>query len=95
MLVQPEQSRDSRTFYDFPSLKQATSGLTQIFENILRQCNPGKQELSYTMADLHRYIESVPDLSMLVFDPKTAQYRPLTKQMIKGLLQDLVKDTRR
>ena len=81
------------------------------------------------MADLHRYIDSLPvgiddddddddkfgrsvalayvflsslalrapllvvvrqDLSLLVFDSSSSQYQPLTKQAIKGLLQDFV-----
>lgn len=90
LLMQPEQARQSRTFYDFSTLRLALTGLTEIFQEILRRFNPGKKELSYTMADLHRYIDSVPDLSMLVYDAGTRQYQPLTKQAVKGLLQDLV-----
>lgn len=90
LLFQQEKSPISRTFYDFPSLKAAASGLTQIFENQLREYNPGKRELAYTMADLYQYIDRVPDLSMLVFDPKTSQYRPLTKSMVKDVLLDFV-----
>ena len=90
LLFQQESTPASRTFYDFPTLKAAASGLTQIFENQLRDCNPGKRELAYTMADLYQYIDRVPDLSMLVFDPQTNQYRPLTKSMVKDVLLDFV-----
>ena len=124
LLIQPDQQRQSRTFYDFSTLRLAVSGLTEIFQDILRKFNPGKKELSYTMADLHRYIDSLPvgiddnkfgrsvgrspayafslalratlsvvvrqDLSLLVFDSSSGQYQPLTKQAIKGLLQDFV-----
>ena len=123
LLIQPDQQPQSRTFYDFSTLRLAVSGLTEIFQDILRKFNPGKKELSYTMADLHRYIDSLPvgiddkfgrsvarsrayafslalratlsvvvrqDLSLLVFDSSSGQYQPLTKQAIKGLLQDFV-----
>ena len=129
LLIQPDQPRQSRTFYDFSTLRLAVSGLTEIFQDILRKFNPGKKELSYTMADLHRYIDSLPvgidddddnddkfgrsvalayvflsslalrapllavvrqDLSLLVFDSSSSQYQPLTKQAIKGLVQDFV-----
>jgi len=60
LLIQPDQQRQSRTFYDFSTLRLAVSGLTEIFQDILRKFNPGKKELSYTMADLHRYIDSLP-----------------------------------
>ena len=95
LLLQPNENRQSRTFYDFTTVKAAVSGLTEIFQEILRKLNPGKKELADTMADIHRYVDSVPDLSMLVFDARTSQYQPLTKQMIKGLLQDLVNSGQR
>jgi hypothetical protein len=90
LLFQQESSPISRTFYDFPTLKGAAAGLTQIFENQLRDCNPGRKELSYNMADLYQYIDRVPDLSMLVFDPQTKQYKPLSKSMVKDVLLEFV-----
>ncbi len=90
LLFQQDQAPSSRTFYDFASLKTAAGGLTQIFENQLREFNPDRKELTYNMADLYEYIDRVPDLSMLVFDPYTKQYRPFTKAMIKDVLLEFV-----
>ena len=42
--------------------------------------------LTYSAADLHKYIDDLADLSVLVLDPQTKQYAPHGKEYIKNAI---------
>lgn len=44
----------------------------------------------YSVADLHQYVDSMADVSLLVADPQTKQYAPRGKDFLKSqILQRL------
>jgi Enhancer of rudimentary len=88
LLVQTVADKYSRTFYDFPTLNGALAGICDLFENRLRELNraSGLVELRYDIADLFRFIDSLPDLSILILDPSSRQYTPYGKNFIKNHL---------
>eukprot|EP00890_Picochlorum_soloecismus_P000440 jgi/Picsp_1/1397/NSC_04876-R1_enhancer of rudimentary len=94
VLLQPEKDKLSRTFYDFPTLNDALAGIAQIFENKLREVNPGRRELTYDLANLYQYIDHLPDLSILVFDTKAKKYTPHGKTNLKNFLLKFVTTNR-
>ena len=49
------------------------------------------RNITYDINDLYSYIDSMPDLSCLVFDPATGQYAPFTKEWIKKRVYVLLK----
>jgi hypothetical protein len=57
-----------------------------MYEKELRKLNPAIAQLSYTVADLHVYVDSMHDMSMLIADPQTKQYAPKGKDFIKSQL---------
>ncbi|KAG7670191.1 hypothetical protein Ndes2526A_g06524 [Nannochloris sp. 'desiccata'] len=88
VLVQPTIDKYTRTFYDFGTLSEALAGICDLFENRLRELNrsSGLVELRYEVADLFRFVDSLPDLSMLILDPNSRQYKPFGKNFIKNQL---------
>jgi hypothetical protein len=88
VLAQPTADKYSRTFYDFSNLQEALAGCCDLYENTLRDLNrsSGLIELKYEISDLFRFVDSLPDLSMLVLDPKSRQYVPFGKNFIKNQL---------
>lgn len=88
VLVQTDADKYSRTFYDFGTLHEALAGICDLFENRLRELNrsSGLLELCYEVADLFRFVDSLPDLSILILDPKSRQYTPFGKNFIKNQL---------
>lgn len=54
-----------------------------MYEQKLRELNPNVPNLTYDIADLYAYIDRLPDLSALVFDPAMQAYVPYGKEWIK------------
>ncbi|KAL1521787.1 hypothetical protein AB1Y20_021440 [Prymnesium parvum] len=91
LLQQPTSAAASRTWNDFDSTPKALDFFTNGYERELRKLNPGSAQLTYTVADLHVYVDSLHDLSILVADPQTKQYAPKGKEFIKQQLMDRIK----
>jgi len=83
MLMQGSANKQSRTWSDFNSLNAAVDSFVNHYEAQLRGLNPKATQISYSAQDLHQYIDSLTDLSVLMADPKTKQYMPRGKQFVK------------
>ena len=69
---------------------QALENIISTFEKELRKLNPGTAQLTYSVADLHTYVDSLSDISLMTLDPQTKQYAPKGKDYVKTqLLQKL------
>jgi hypothetical protein len=60
------------------------AGICQYFEEKLKRENPHTKKITYDIADLFAFIDSLADLATLTFDNKLAAYVPHNKQWIKG-----------
>jgi hypothetical protein len=60
------------------------AGICQYFEEKLKRENPHTKKITYDIADLFAFIDSLADLATLTFDHKLAAYVPHNKQWIKG-----------
>ena len=83
MLMQGSADKRTRTWSDFESVNAAVDNFVNHYEAQLRSLNPNAAQISYSAQDLHQYIDSMSDLSMLLADPKTKQYMPRGKQFVK------------
>ena len=57
----------------------------------LRNLNPGIGSLTYSVADLQQYVDSMHDVSLMVVDPQTKQYSPKGKAFLKQQLMQRLK----
>jgi len=90
LLQQPTAANGSRTWADFASVTEALDFFVNGYEAQLRRLNPATKALTYSVADLHLYVDSMADVSLLVADPQTKQYAPRGKDFLKSqLLQRL------
>ena len=46
-------------------------GVCQLYEQSLKTMNPGLRSTTYDVQDLFSFVDSVSDLSCLVFNPKS------------------------
>lgn len=69
ILVQPTPSKASRTFSDYESVVKALDGVCAMFEKRLKELNPQMRQITYDINDLYRYLDTLHDLSALVFAP--------------------------
>lgn len=83
LLMQQELDRRTRTYHDYETLTQCLDGICRIFEAELRRLNPTIPTLTYDVSDLQRWIESLPDMSMLVYSVGINAYLPHDKEWIK------------
>ena len=67
------------------------AGVCQEFEKQLKQLNPHMPSLTYNINDLYTFIDSVPDLSCLVYEANVGGYMPYDKSWIKKKVYMLLK----
>lgn len=70
---------------------EAVDSFISSYEAKLRSLNPAQKQLSYTVADVHKYIDGMHDMSMMVFDPQTTQYAPRGKPFLKSQIMNRLK----
>ncbi|KAL2629255.1 hypothetical protein R1flu_013941 [Riccia fluitans] len=83
ILMQPITSRATRTFMDFETVPAAMDGICGIYEKKLKELNPNVHNITYDISDLYKFIDSLTDMSALVFDPSINAYIPYDRQWIK------------
>merc|ERR1712168_22044 len=83
LLIQPTRKLESRTYGDFESLNEALEGVCKIYEEHLKRENPHQPAITYDISQLFDYIDTLTDLSVLVFDKENAGYSPYNKDWIK------------
>lgn len=83
LLVQPTQSKKSRTFDDYETVNAAMDGVCRLFEQKLKERFPNRRNITYDINDLFGFIDELADLSCLVFNPQVRAYSPYGKDWIK------------
>ncbi|GAB4821677.1 hypothetical protein N2152v2_008723 [Parachlorella kessleri] len=83
LLMQTGPDKRSRTFMDYETVTLAMDGLCSTFERKLKELNPNLRSITYDIGDLYSYIDQMPDLSALVFDPQLAAYIPYGKDWLE------------
>ncbi len=66
LLIQFTPDDNSRTYLDYDDIGKCVDGLCQLYEQKLKIQNPGKTEVSYDVAELFQYLDSLKDLGALV-----------------------------
>ena len=66
LLLQFTPDDNSRTFLDFEDIGRCVDGLCQLYEQKLKIQNDGKTEVSYDVAELFQYLDTLKDLGALV-----------------------------
>ena len=57
----------TRTFSDYETVPAAMDGVCGMFEKRLKALNPSMRQITYDINDLFTFIDSLPDLSALVY----------------------------
>ncbi|EKX33120.1 hypothetical protein GUITHDRAFT_90822 [Guillardia theta CCMP2712] len=82
VLLQETASKSTRTFSDFESVSEAMNGICQLYEQRLKQMNPGMRNITYDISELYAFIDQLGDLCCLVYNGYGA-YEPHNKQWVK------------
>ncbi|KAF7496573.1 Enhancer of rudimentary -like protein [Sarcoptes scabiei] len=82
VLFQPGKL-ETRTYWDFESLNDALEYICHIYETHLKQDNPGLLTITYDVSQLFDYLDSLTDLSCMVFQRADNMYAPFPREWIK------------
>jgi hypothetical protein len=66
-------------------------GVCRLFETQLKENNPNARNITYDVKDLFLFIDSLPDLGILVFQKNIQTYAPHDKDWIKRKVLDHLK----
>lgn len=91
LLKQETAASSSKTWADYGSVNEAVDGFIAAYEAKLRNLNPGQKTLTYSVADLQQYVDSMHDVSLMVSDANTKQYAPRGKAFLKSQLMTRLK----
>uniref|UniRef100_A0A7S1ET64 Enhancer of rudimentary homolog n=1 Tax=Timspurckia oligopyrenoides TaxID=708627 RepID=A0A7S1ET64_9RHOD len=76
---------ESRVYFEYASLNELVEGLCSIYESS-RQSHK-KTRLNYSLGELIRYFESIPEVGVLVYNSRTKSYDPHNKAWILDFVQ--------
>ncbi|XP_063721625.1 enhancer of rudimentary homolog [Symsagittifera roscoffensis] len=91
LLVQPLKRPESKTFADYESVQEALEGICKMFEEHLKRTHPEEPTITYDIAELFEFIDSLPDLCCLVMVKGQGVYRPHPKEWIKNQTYEQLK----
>ena len=95
-LIQKTEFLDSRTFTDHESPAAAINNLVVVFEEYWRNKNQGKRGLTFESKNILEFLDSLHDLSFLIYDKRIKAYAPRDRTWVKNALhQQLIRDARR
>ncbi|EAL70175.1 enhancer of rudimentary family protein [Dictyostelium discoideum AX4] len=83
VLLQTTMGKSSRTFMDYESVNQAIEGICNMYEQRLKQERPNQKNITYDISQLFKFIDSLADLSCLVYTSHINAYTPYNKEWIK------------
>jgi len=66
-------------------------GICKVFEEHLKKQNPSLPSITYDISELFQFIDQITDLSCLVLQKQTGQYKPHNKEWIKQEIFQLLR----
>lgn len=82
----------SRQWSDYENPAEAMDGVCQMYEHRLKQLNPNRRKITYDISELFKFVDTLPDLSALVFNDQVNSYLPHNKEWIKSKVFEHLKN---
>eukprot|EP00128_Syssomonas_multiformis_P015013 Colp12_sorted_trinity150504_noHs@7083 len=83
ILAQADKQVQSRIWADYKSIQEASEGILAMFEERLKVLYPGVKDITYGVKDLFDFLDSLVDISALVYNDKLTAYLPHDREWIK------------
>lgn len=91
LLLQSTNKLDSRTYSDYESVDECLDGICKVFEEHLKKRNPNSPSITYDISELFEFIDQIADMSCLVLQKQSGQYKPHDKGWIKQEIFQLLR----
>ena len=83
MLIQFTGDDTSKTFLDYDDISKCVDGVCQLYEQRLKLQNSDKAEVTYDVAELFAYLDSLKDIGTLVYNVNIKAYEPKSRDWLK------------
>src|SRR4051812_37411857 len=85
LLVQSTTARNEqvRSYDQYSDVASAMDRVCALFEISLKTMHPDEIQITYDIRDLHKFIDSLPDLAALTLNEREGTYSPRNKSWIK------------
>jgi len=83
---------DTRTYSDYDTLTQAVEAVVKLFEDDFKR-KSGSDIVTYDVNQMFDFLDTVADISFLVFKKETNMYSPMDKDAIKEKIYALLRQT--
>lgn len=87
ILVQYTASYETRSYLEFPTIPAAMDALVKMYEHKLKELNPRVAHITYDIADLYNFLDSLKELVGLVLNSDNS-YDPKDKTWIKEKIME-------
>ena len=77
------QEGKSKTYSTHGTFEAACAFLIQKYESKLKELNPQLKHIQYSVTDLHKYLDSLTDVTAMCCDSSTFQYQGVSKAKVK------------
>ncbi|EDV33781.1 uncharacterized protein Dana_GF19121 [Drosophila ananassae] len=91
LLVQPGTRPETRTYCDYESVNECMEGVCKIYEEHLKRRNPNTPTITYDISQLFDFIDTLMDISCMVYQKSTNTYAPYNKDWIKEKIYVLLR----
>lgn len=86
LLIQFTSDDTSKTFLDYDDISKCVDGVCQLYEQRLKLQNSDKTEVTYDVAELFTYLDSLKDIGTLVYNVNIKAYEPKSRDWLKQQL---------
>ncbi|TDG42560.1 hypothetical protein AWZ03_011019 [Drosophila navojoa] len=88
LLVHPKKSPQTRTYSEFNTLDDCLEAVCNIYEEHLKRKYPNMPSITYDIKQLFDFIDSLVDISCLVYQKSTRSYAPYGREWIKDRIYE-------
>lgn len=94
LMIQPTLPT-TRTYADYDSVEEAVSGLIKMYEDALKKETPSGRAgvVTYEIQQLFDWMETLADISVLVFQRQTNTYAPGDRDYVKEKVYAVLRKT--
>ncbi|KAL7725703.1 hypothetical protein ACLKA6_010319 [Drosophila palustris] len=89
--ARPGARPETRTYCDYESVNECMEGVCKIYEEHLKRRNPNTPTITYDISQLFDFIDTLIDISCLVYQKSTNTYAPYNKDWIKEKIYVLLR----
>ena len=84
VLVQFDDTTESRSFMDYEGVLEALDGVCQLYAPSLEAAVPKRKSITHDISDFFGYMDGLGDVCCLAYNPQRTSFIPRNREWIKA-----------